>query len=366
MSAGDRLIMIVDDRVDIVNVLTLTLRNHGYRTVGFTDAAAALAALDAEPPDLIMVDINMPIMDGYEVCAQIKSRPRFHDTPVVFMSGMDDATVKVRAFSQGGVDYLTKPFRREEVLARLATHLRLSQMQAELARRNEDLQQIVEKQVREIADGHLATIYALARLAECKDGVMARHLERVQLYTRALATRLGRQPDLQVQLTPAYIDNLQRASPLHDIGKVGTPDSVLLKPDRLTEAEMAIMRQHTVLGATTLGEVSAKYPGNSLLSMGTRIARSHHEKWDGSGYPDGMRGREIPLCARIMALADAYDAIRSKRQYKPAMSHEEAVRRILLDSGRHFDPQVVTAFQDVAAEFDAVAEGLSDDAVNAV
>ena len=366
MTAADRLIMIVDDRVDIVNVLTLTLRTHGYRTVGFTSAVAALQALDAEAPDLILVDINMPGMDGYEVCARIKERPRFRDTPIVFMSGMDDATVKVRAFSQGGVDYLTKPFRREEVLARLATHLRLSQMQAELAKRNEDLQQTVEKQVREIADGHLATIYALARLSECKDGVTARHLERVQFYTRALAVRLGREPEFREQLTPDYIDNLQRASPLHDIGKVGTPDSILLKPDRLTEAETAIMRQHTVLGASTLGEVSAKYPGNVLLSMGTRIARSHHEKWNGSGYPDGTKGQEIPLCARIMALADAYDAIRSKRQYKPAKPHDEALRIITADSGSHFDPQIVTSFQDVAAEFAAIAEEMSDDATKAI
>jgi putative two-component system response regulator len=365
MTAVDRLIMIIDDSEVIVNLLTLTLGPHGYRTVGFTDAQAALRALETASPDLVLVDINMPGMDGYEVCARIKELPRFRDTPVVFMSGMDDASVKVKAFRQGGVDYLTKPFQREEVLARLATHLRLSQMQAELARRNEDLQQIVEKQVREIADGHLAMIYALVRLAECKDGLTARHLDRVQLYTRALALRLGREPDLQERVTPAYIDNLQRASPLHDVGKVGIPDSILLKPGRLTDAEMAIMRQHTVLGAATLGEVSARYPGNALLLMGTRIARSHHERWDGGGYPDRMKGPEIPLCARIMAVADAYDAIRSERQYKPALPHEEAVRVILADSGSHFDPQVVASFHDVAAEFAAIAEGMSDDAVKA-
>jgi putative two-component system response regulator len=361
MTVDDKLIMIVDDRESSVNLLALTLNPRGYRTVGFTDPLAALDALDRETPDLILLDIDMPEMDGYELCSRIKALPKFSDTPVIFMSGMDDIAVKVKAFSQGGVDYLTKPIRREEVLARLATHLRLSQMQAELAQRNENLQHTVEKQVREIADAHLATIYALARLAECKDDVTARHLDRVQFYTRALAVRLAREPGLRETVTPEFIGNLQRASPLHDVGKVGTPDSILLKPGRLTEVETEIMRRHTVLGATTLGEVSARYPGNALLLMGTQIARSHHERWDGTGYPDGLTANEIPLCARIMALADAYDAIRSKRQYKPAQPHEEAVRIILADSGSHFDPLVVMSFRDVAAEFAAIAEGMSDD-----
>lgn len=353
-------IMVVDDKGEVVSFLTSLLKSRGYAVLPFQRPTLALEALERLVPDLVLTDINMPEMDGYELCECIKADPRFQHIPVVFMSAMDDTTVKVRAFRGGGVDYLTKPFEIEEVQARVATHLRLRRMQVELERRNESLLRVVRKQVKDIADAHMAAIFALAKLAECRDGTTARHLERVQAYCRVLARRLQGLPEFSGIITDDYIATIEQASPLHDIGKVGIGDAILLKPGRLTDAEFETMKQHTVIGAETLYEVCLKHPGNAFIEMGTRIARSHHEHWNGTGYPDRLSERGIPLCARIMAIADVYDAIRSQRPYKPAMPHAQAALLIEADGGSHFDPQMVRAFLEVADEFHEISRRMRD------
>jgi putative two-component system response regulator len=292
----------------------------------------------------------MPKMDGYEVCRRMKADERLAGIPVIFLSALGETSDKVEAFAAGGVDYITKPFQIDEVHARVNTHLRLHRLQTEVEAYSSHLENRVAEQVEEILDSHMATIFAMARLAESRDDETGTHLERVRAFCRLLGEGMAHNNGLEGQ----YVRHLVHAGPLHDIGKVGISDAILLKPGRLTPDEFEIMKTHTVLGAQTLEAVRAEYSSNAFVSMGIDIARSHHERWDGGGYPDGLAGEAIPLCGRIMAVADVYDALRSKRVYKPPMPHEESCRIILEGSGTQFDPSVIRVFAERADEFEAV------------
>jgi len=221
---------------------------------------------------------------------------------------------------------------------------------------NRELEHLVKEQVREIATGNMATIFALARLADSRDNETGKHLERVQMLCRLLAAEMSSWTKYADTITRDYVHNIFQASPLHDIGKVAIPDAILLKPGRLTAEEFAVMKTHTVRGAETLELVLAQHPANAFVRMGIEIARSHHEKWNGGGYPDGLTGCQIPHSARIMAVADCYDALRSQRRYKTAHSHEEICGFVTRESGNHFDPEVVRAFWAVEAAFRQISE----------
>jgi putative two-component system response regulator len=312
----------------------------------------ALRAAEKDPPDLVLLDITMPEMDGYEACARLKADEKLKDIPVIFISALHETLDKVKGFRVGGLDYVTKPFQFEEVHARVATHLKLHALQCAMETHNRRLSDLVQAQVREISESQMATIFAMAKLAESRDSGTGRHLERVQTLCRLLAVSLAESPRDAATITPAYVDNIFHGAPLHDIGKVAIPDSILLKESRLTPQEFAGMQLHTSVGAATLEAVWQRYSGNAFLSMGIAIARSHHETWNGTGYPDGLRGEAIPLAARIMAIADVYDALRSNRCYKAALPHDESCRQILAAGGTHFDPVVVASFQGLLQEFD--------------
>lgn len=258
------------------------------------------------------------------------------------------------------MDYITKPFHFQEVCKRVDTHVRLRRLQAELEAKNRRLVELVSEQVREISDSQMATIFALAKLAESRDGETGKHIERVQLYCKLLAATLAEQPVYQGRIEESFIDNIFLASPLHDIGKVGIRDNILLKQGQLTAAEFDEMKAHTVLGARTLEAVRTRYPRNEFLRLGIEIARCHHERWDGLGYPTGLSGAEIPLSARIMAVADSYDAARTRRCYKPSLSHAECRAALLQRSGTYLDPDVVQAFESVQGLFEDVASALDD------
>jgi len=403
----------VDDAAANLELLSELLGARGYEPRPALSGEHALMAAQADPPDLVLLDVDMPGMNGYEVCRRLKADARLKDIPVIFVSAVfTHADDKVKAFSLGAVDYVIKPFQAEEVYARVETHLRLRRLQVEVEKHSHDLEDLVREKVEEIASAQMATIFALAKLAEYRDDDTGRHLERVGAYCRILAGDMRRDPrhaatmteqyfdDLSraaplydigkvaipdaILLKPGkltaeefeemkrhttlgadtlriarsqtekYVDNLSLAAPLHDIGKVAIPDAILLKPGKLTTEEFEEMKRHTTLGADTLRSVHAEYPGNAFLRMGIEIAQSHHEKWDGSGYPQGLADEAIPLAARIMAVADVYDAVRSKRSYKPAMPHAAATEIILESSGTHLDPAVVDAFAARADEFEAV------------
>jgi len=322
----------------------------------------ALKAALIQPPDLILLDVMMPEMNGFEVCERLKADSALKEIPVLFISALAETADKVNAFAAGGVDYLTKPFQFEEVFARVETHLRLRSMRLELERHNLHLEELVDEKVREISDAQLAILIAVTKLAEYRDDETGHHIERTRMFCSILAGRLRRQPPWDEIVTGDYVENIFRAAPLHDIGKVGIPDCILLKPGKLTPEEFEIMKTHSIIGASTLQTVQSRCPNSILVSMGIAIARSHHEKWDGSGYPDGLAGDNIPPSARIMALADVYDALRSKRPYKPPFTHEKSLEIIQGGAGRHFDPAVVDAFSAAEFEFAEVRRRMDDDA----
>jgi putative two-component system response regulator len=240
------------------------------------------------------------------------------------------------------------------------THVKLSEMQRCLRKENFDLEELVMAKVREITIAQLAVVSALVKLTETRDNETGKHLERVQRFCQTLTEELYNNSPYMTSINPEYIENIYYAAQLHDIGKVGIPDSILLKPGKYTAAEFEVMKTHVLIGSDTLIEVRKNYLENSYLSMAIEITRYHHEKWNGAGYPDGLKGEAIPLSARILALADVYDALRSHRPYKEAFAHQDSVAIILEDSGKHFDPEIVKAFMRVEATFDRIFQTLSE------
>jgi putative two-component system response regulator len=347
-------VLIVDDAPANLELLAGILRERGIEPRPVLSGQLAIVAARADPPDLILLDINMPVMNGFEVYARLKADTAFKDIPVIFITALMETADKLKAFSMGAVDYVTKPFQSEEVCARVETHLRLRKLQRDMATYNNHLEELVQEKIKEISRSQMATIFALAKLAESRDSDTGQHLERVQTLSRILACELRSLPPYSGIITDHYLENLYQAAPLHDIGKVGIPDAILLKPGRLSSAEFDEMKRHTGFGAETLKSVQASYPGNSFIEMGVDIAQSHHEKFDGSGYPFGVKGEAIPLSASIVALADVYDAMRSKRPYKSALSHVEATDFIIQSGGKHFNPHIVAAFVRRSGDFEAL------------
>jgi putative two-component system response regulator len=344
-------ILVVDDAPANLQLLSCMLKERGYKARPVPNGRLALQAARNDPPDLVLLDINMPGMNGFEVCAALKADARLRDIPVIFVSALHESLDKVRAFGVGGVDFVTKPFHFEEVQARVEAHLQIRRLQRELAAHNRDLEQLVQGQVADISESQMATIFALAKLAESRDDETRGHVERIRTFTRALAARLHERGRHAPLVDAAFVDYVYHASPLHDIGKVGIPDAILFKREPLTPAESEVLRTHTMIGVHTLEAVHVRYPRNVFVRYGIDIARSHHERWRGGGYPDGLAGEAIPLAARIVAVADSYDAMTIKRCYKDAWSHEQSCAAIVAGSGDRFDPAVVEAFVELAGEF---------------
>lgn len=364
-SAHDTLIkptlLAVDDTADNLALLNDLLSKQYKVKLANSGAKALKIAAAAPPPDLILLDIMMPGMDGYEVCRQLKLQAATRDIPVIFLTACADAEAERAGLEAGAVDYVTKPFNPPVLLARVKTHLALKAQADFLRDKSAFLEAEVDKRTREIRAIQDVTIHTLASLAETRDSETGNHIRRTQFYVKALARRLCENPGLAAILTPRYIEMLFKSAPLHDIGKVGIPDSILLKPGRLSPEEFEIMKTHTTLGRQAI-EHAEQLLGMQVdfLSMSKDIAQSHQEKWDGSGYPQQLAGDAIPLSARLMALADVYDALISRRIYKPAMSHAQAAEIIVAGRGQHFDPDVVDAFLAIQDEFQAIARRFSD------
>lgn len=336
----------MEDDPFILSVLGDVLRNNGNDVFRFSNGASALEVAVHEPPDLIMLDISMPVMNGFEVCKRFKLIPGLSDIPVIFLSGMVTAEDKIKGFRAGGVDYITKPFHFEEVLARVNTHLNLSAL-----RNKREYQKLVEKEMREVSEAQQATIFALAKLAEHRDDDTGAHLERVREYCKLLAQRLCEHSPYADQISGNFIECIRHASALHDIGKVAIPDSILKKPGKLTREEFEIMKTHTVIGAENLRTIFNRHADNPFIGMGIEIALRHHEHWNGAGYPDGLAGLCIPLSARIMTVVDCYDALRSNRCYRKGFDHETVKNMLLEESGSHFDPEIIKAFLTLEERF---------------
>ena len=357
-------ILVVDDVPANLTLLAGMLKGKGHRVRPVPSGKLALKAVENEPPDLILLDITMPEMNGFEVCQILKEDTRFRDIPIIFISALTETLDKVQAFSSGGVDYVTKPFQFDEVHARVETHLRLRRLQIELKKHNLHLEELVKEKVAEISDSQMATIIAVAKLAEYRDDETGYHIERTRIFCKLLAEKMRENQSYKYSINDDFVENIYHAATLHDIGKVGIPDSILLKPGKLTPEEFDIIKTHTMIGARTLLASRSKYPRNAFVNMGIAIAQSHHERWDGNGYPEGLAGDDIPLSARIMALADVYDALRSKRPYKEAFSHDKSCDIILEASGRFFDPMVIDAFKTITSAFAEFRKRMEKDAAN--
>ena len=356
------LVLVVDDTPDNL-MLMAGLLKESYRVKVASGGEKALRIAQTAPaPDLILLDIMMPDMDGYAVCRRLKADAATRDIPVVFLTALSEQEDEQAGLELGAVDYITKPISAPILLARVRNHIRLKEAADYIRDKNLFLEAEVERRTAHMRAIQDVTIMALASLAETRDNETGSHILRTQHYVRALAEELRHHPRFAPFLTDAVIDLLYKSAPLHDFGKVGIPDAILLKPGKLTVEEWEIMKTHATLGSDSLARAEDRLEGDSpsFLRFAREIAEAHHEKWDGSGYPRGLKGEDIPVSARLMALADVYDALISRRVYKEPMSHEQAAAIILDGRGRHFDPDVTDAFLRLADRFQEIAERYAD------
>ncbi len=347
-------ILIVDDTKTNIDILVKVLGDR-YRLAVVLDGNSAIEYAENYIPDLILLDIMMPGIDGYGVIRRLKSNAYTKHIPVIFISALSEMKNKSDGFKLGAVDYIIKPFEIEEVQARVKTHLQLTLSQQELTFQNEMLEKRVKERTRELILTQQATIMSMATLAEYRDAETGGHINRVKGYVSKLGERLKSHPLYSKVFTEEYIELLTLSSPLHDIGKVGVPDHILLKPGKLTPDEFKEMELHTVYGRDVILAAEKELGQMSFLKIAKDVAYTHHEKWDGSGYPNGLKGNDIPVCGRLMAITDVYDALITKRVYKPPFSHKKAISIIAGEKGKHFDPEITEVFLENQEEFRSIA-----------
>lgn len=354
-------ILIVDDTPENLSVLSEMLRPQ-YRVLAATSGEGCLRVASAQPrPDLILLDVMMPVMDGYAALAHLRANPETRDIPVIFLTALTDATDEEFGLQLGAADYIPKPIKPAVLLARVHTQLLAKQAREWLKNQNAYLEAEIARRMAENELTQQLSIRALAHLAETRDPETGNHISRTQGYVQRMATGLREHPRFITFLNQHNIDLLTKSAPLHDIGKVGIPDYILLKPGPLTPAEWEVMKTHSKLGSDAIeqAEKDIDKPLDFLI-LAKEIAHWHHEKWDGSGYPDGLAGEAIPISARLMAIADVFDALVSPRIYKVAMTHQEAREIISEGRGKHFDPDMVDAFIAGFDDFVAIAESYRD------
>lgn len=350
-------ILVVDGAARYLAQLNDWLQPH-YAILLVSDGAAALRLLDEEGADLVLLSLES---DGPALARVILAHPHTGHLPLIFLCERDDEGHEQRAFDAGASDVIAFPLCGKTLLARLALHLRLHRADAHLDAQREQLEALVAERTRELEHMLDATILAMASLAETRDNLTVNHLRRTQHIVAALARALQHHPRFAAELNEENIALLFRAAPLHDVGKVGVPDAILLKPGRLDDEEYAVMKRHTLHGRDALLDVERHLgSSNAFLRHAREIAYSHQEKFDGSGYPQGLAGDAIPVSARLMALADVYDALISKRVYKPAFTHETAIELVRQGRGEHFDPDMVDAMLHIEEELKAIAARYPD------
>lgn len=354
-------ILTVDDTPANIDLVREVL-SETYFVQAATSGKMALKIIEKKMPDLILLDVMMPEMDGYEVCEILKANEKTQDIPIIFLTAKVQVEDETKGLALGAVDYITKPISPPILLERVKNHLLLKAHQDFLKHQNEILEERVLERTVQMEELQDVAMVAMGALAESRDPETGNHIRRTQHYVKLLAIQLKDHPKFKDFLTPEVITSLYKSAPLHDIGKVGVEDSILLKPGKLTDEEFEEMKKHTTYGrdAIVAAEQNINVADN-FLTFAKEIAYGHQEKWDGSGYPEGVAGEDIPISARLMAVADVYDALISKRVYKPAFPHEKAVAIILEGKGSHFDPDMVDAFEVIADKFKEVAEQFSDD-----
>ena len=352
---GRPAILVVDDQLQNIELLEAYLDPQGYEIVKAVNGEEALAKLLGNQIDLILLDVMMPGMDGFEVARRVRQDDKNRLLPIILVTALREAEDRVKGIEAGCDDFLSKPFDKMELLARVQSLLKVKayndlminyrkELESEVTSRTEELNQAFER----IKAASLDTIYRLSMASEYKDEDTGAHIKRMSRYCAAIARRMG--------LDESTVETILYAAPMHDLGKIGIPDLILMKPARLNQVEWEIMKQHTVIGANILKGSDAEF-----IRLGETIAWSHHEKWDGSGYPNSLKGVEIPIAARIAAIGDVFDALTSKRPYKEPFSVEKSLATIREGRGRHFDPDVVDAFFTIQDEILTIKEQYSED-----
>lgn len=360
-SAARPTVLVVDDTPANLTLMAQVLNKH-YRVQVAPSGAKALEIVRRRAPDLVVLDVMMPELDGHEVCRRLKADPATQHVPVIFLTALTRVEDETAAFEAGGADFVSKPFNPATLLARVRTQVTLKQAEDRLRDRAAMLAGELAERQHEVEALRDATLFVMVGMAEFRDSDTGNHIVRTQEYVRTLATWLAGRPGAPAWLDAATIEALAKAAPLHDIGKVSTPDAVLLKPGKLTAEEWVVMKQHTTAGAALLQRAIDRLgdAAGRLLHFGQQIAHHHHERWDGTGYPDGLAGDAIPLAARLMAVADVYDALISRRPYKDPMPHAEAVALIRAGAGAHFDPTLVEGLAACEQRFIEIAEQWRD------
>ena len=369
------ILIIADDQAENLLLLEAMLQED-YEVRTFPDGTdVQLYLKQGGRADIFLLDIVMPHLDGFSLCRQIKANASTRELPVIFITALDSPDVETRGLALGAVDFIHKPFSMPGIKARLRTHLQLAASSRQLREHNDNLEALVAQRTREymeqtrellqrkqqVISGQEATIRAFCSLAEARDNETGNHIRRTQNYVRILGLELQDHPDFRHHLDDQVVTLLYKSAPLHDIGKVGIPDRILLKPGKLDAAEWEIMREHCRIGRDAISQVAREVgEDNDFLRFGMEIAYGHHEHWDGGGYPQALKGIDIPVSARLMAVADVYDALISRRVYKPPMPHDEALAYIVGQAGQHFAPTVVAAMQAQERAFVRTATEFSD------
>ena len=354
-------VLCVDDEPLNLILLEAILSPCGYDVVSAANGAEALEIIKTERIDICLLDVMMPGMDGHEVCRRLKSDPQMEHIPVIFITAHNSMEAEEQGLLIGAVDFIRRPISYPIVLARIQTHLQVKYWQDSLQNQNVWLKGEVERRLSEVNRLQESAIMVMVSLAEFRDECTGNHIRRTQKYVGILAERLARLPKYTALLTPQYIELLVKSAPLHDIGKIAIPDNILLKPDKLTVPEFEIMKTHSRRGHEMLrtagGYMSEQ---GDFLAVAMDIALSHHEKWDGSGYPDSLSGEQIPLSARLMAVADVFDALMTTRPYRATMTCEQVYKIVVESSGSHFDPHIVEVFMNVQDECRDIASKWGD------
>jgi len=347
-------IMVVDDEEPMRKLLRVNLSLEGYQVITASDGSSALTMLEGQKPDLVILDIMMPKMDGYAVAERLKGQDETKATPIIMVTALRELDDRVKAWELGVDGFLPKPVEPRELVTKVNSLLKVKdyndhmrdhqrELETELAKRTEELQRAFQK----TRTASLETIYRLSRAAEYRDEDTGAHIQRVSHYAAAVARKMG--------MDNESVESILYAAPMHDVGKIGIPDQILLKPGKLDPDEWEAMKKHTIIGAEILSDADADF-----IELARVIALTHHEKWDGSGYPEGLKGTDIPLVGRIIAIADVFDALTSKRPYKEPFSVEESLGIIEKGRGSHFDPRVVDSFFTVKDEILSIKEKYKD------
>jgi putative two-component system response regulator len=348
MSFSPPNILVVDDINANLAVLTEMIRKAGYIARPVTSARQAVSAIEALLPNLILLDITMPEIDGFVFCSMLKKNANTRDIPVIFVTALNSTEDKIRGFQLGAVDFITKPFEVEEVNMRINTHLKMYKMQQELEVYNKKLYKIINDQIRKIYEGNMVVVEAMAKLHTLSNHVKREHMERVGNNSRILALSLQLSPKFKEQVTNSFIDVIEKAALLHDIGMIAIDSRIFTMPLALmTKEEEALFQAHTTAGAKALEDILELNTNNEFIRMAINIAKYHHERWDGKGYPTGKAGKEIPICARIVAIVDGYDAMLRGWGLEEPYTQEESLEVINSNSGLLYDPDIIAVFNKV-------------------